>query len=136
MCSSLRIMIIEDEAIIALGLKKSLTDLGHHVQSMVGSGQEALELISKVQPDLIFIDIKLPGELNGIETAHFINENYKIPIIICTGCSSREVLDNCKKCNSSGILFKPYNDNLLADEIKSAVSKYKNNNLKTETYKR
>jgi two-component system, response regulator PdtaR len=136
MCSSLRIMIIEDEAIIALGLKKSLTDLGHCVQSMVGSGKEALELISKVQPDLIFIDIKLPGEINGIETAHFINENYEIPMIICTGCSNKEILEECKKFNPSGILFKPFNDNLLADEIRSAISKYNNNKIETENKKR
>lgn len=125
MCVNLRIMIIEDEAIIALGLKKSLTDLGHCVQSMVGSGKEALELIAKVQPDLIFIDIKLSGELNGIETAQFINEKYKIPLIICTGCSNKEILEKCKKCNPSGILFKPYNDNILADEISSAFSNFK-----------
>ena len=120
-----RVMIIEDDAIIALGLKQQLSDLGFSVLSMVSNGKEALELIALVEPDLVFIDVNLPGEIDGIETARTIHRLYNIPLIICSGYESDEIIDKTRNCGNCGYLFKPYCDHEVENEINHVFSREK-----------
>jgi len=119
-----RIMIVEDEAIIALELKRNLVDLGYCVQSIVCSGMECLNLIDKIAPDLILLDVNLPGDFDGIETAQIIYKLYEIPIIICTAHRKTEIIKKTYDCHPSGFLFKPYDDTMIKQEIESAFIKY------------
>ncbi len=119
-----RVMIIEDEAIIALGLKKNLTDLGYTVQSIVGSGKEALDLISIIEPDLVFVDVNLAGQYNGLETARIIHKIYDIPLIFCTGCDKTDVIKQTANYGNCGYLFKPYSEIELEKEIISVFDRY------------
>src|SRR5210317_884915 len=123
MKGSNRVMIIEDDAIIALGLKQQLSDLGYTVLSIVSNGKEALDLISLIEPDLVFVDINIPGEYDGIETAKAIHRLYNIPLIICSGYENEEVMNNTSNCGNSGYLFKPYSDHEVENEINTVFNK-------------
>lgn len=67
-----KILIVEDEKILAMGLKKKLEKLGYLVTDLASSGAEAIESVKKVQPDLVLMDIVLKGAMDGIETAEFV----------------------------------------------------------------
>jgi len=76
------IFIVEDEALVALDLKNNLERIGYSVVGIVPSGEEALEKINDLNPDLIIMDIKLQGSLDGIDTAVILNEKYDVPFIL------------------------------------------------------
>ena len=80
----MRILIVEDEFIIAEDLRLTLQNFGHEVVSIVSSGEEAITYTEKLKPDVIFMDINLDGEINGINAAIKIREKYVIPIVFCS----------------------------------------------------
>jgi len=86
-----RILVVEDEAIIALGIKKKLEELGHNVVGVVFSGKEAVEIALKEEPDLILMDISLEGNMDGIEAACKIRSKINIPIIYLTAGTNEEL---------------------------------------------
>jgi CheY-like chemotaxis protein len=82
--TQVRILVVEDEAIIALGLQRRLQRLGYLVPTTASSGEEAIELAEQQQPDVIFMDIGLRGEIDGIEAAKQIRARFDIPIVFLT----------------------------------------------------
>jgi len=80
----MRVMIVEDEFIIAEDLKLTLQNFGHEIVSIVSSGEEAIDYANRFLPDIIFMDIVLDGEINGIDAAIKIKAKYEIPIIFCS----------------------------------------------------
>ncbi len=85
----MRILIVEDEIIIAEDLRLTIQNFGHEVIAIVSSGEEAVAFANKLMPDIIFMDINLDGELNGIDAAIKIRENHSIPIIFCSAYIDR-----------------------------------------------
>ena len=85
----MRILIVEDEIIIAEDLKLTIQNFGHEVISIVTSGEEAVVYTDRLMPDIIFMDIVLDGELNGIDAAIKIREKHNIPIIFCSAYIDR-----------------------------------------------
>ncbi|MCK5674850.1 MAG: response regulator, partial [Spirochaetales bacterium] len=85
------IFLIEDEAIVALDLKNNLEQLGYTVLGSAPSGEKALEVLQNIKPDLIILDIKLQGSLDGIDTAAILNKQYGIPFIILTAYSDEGI---------------------------------------------
>ena len=85
----MRILIVEDELIIAEDLRLTLQNFGHEIVSIVSSGEEAVLYADKLIPDIIFMDINLDGELNGIDAAIEIREKHKIPIVFCSAYIDR-----------------------------------------------
>ena len=128
-----KIMIVEDESVIAMELKQRLMDMGYLVPSIVYSGRQALDIIDEIEPDLILLDIKLPGEFNGIETAQIIQKVYEIPIIFCTGYKDEEIRKTALATNPCGYLVKPYEDIILKSTIEKAFSlNLAGNNLRND----
>ena len=80
----MNILIVEDESSTVLDLKSTLSKLGHNVIAIASTGEEALKYTRDLNPDLILINIKLKGSLNGVETARRIDDLYEIPIIFLT----------------------------------------------------
>ena len=76
-----KILIVEDQKIIALDLKKSLKNRGYEIAGICDNAEDAIKLTEENHPDLILMDIMLNGKLNGIETAELINKEYNIPVI-------------------------------------------------------
>ena len=111
------ILIVEDEGVIALQLKFDLEHMGHAVIGIYASGQEALESIETVRHDLLLIDIRLQGEMDGIEMANLINKQYDIPIIYITAHSEENTIKRAKMTEPYGYSLKPVNPK----ELKVAV---------------
>ena len=120
-----RIMIVEDEWIIANDIKNCLVDLGYMVSSISATGEEAIENAGKDLPDLILMDIMLKGEMNGIEAAKEIVARYDIPIIYLTAYDNQYLVEQAKQTENYGYLLKPFKDRELHIAIDMALHKDK-----------
>jgi len=117
-----RILVVEDEGLIALQLTEMLEKTGYQVADPVSSGEEALRELEKYPgPDLILMDIGLAGPLDGIETATLIRQRFSIPIILLTGYSSGEILRRVKEVSPEGVLSKPFMDQEMISAIRKTL---------------
>lgn len=114
-----KILIVEDEAINALALKFMLTKSGFSITKTVANGIEALNEVKNNQPDLILMDIRLAGDLDGIETARIIKKSIDIPVIFMTGYAETNIENQARALNPLGFLTKPVNYNDIETLIKS-----------------
>ena len=119
-----RILIVEDELIIAKNTAKKLRNLGYNVSKIVSSGQAAINYVNSEPPDLILMDIAIKGTIDGIETAIAIKVKADIPIIFLTAYASDETLDRASETGCYGYLIKPFRDKELQATIKMALSKH------------
>ena len=134
------ILIVENEFIIAEKLSADITNAGYRVTGVVSSGREAVESVAKFPPDLIIMDIKLEGELDGIETIALIKINYSIPVIYLTGYTDQNLFTRAKFTSPASYLTKPYNPADVYNAIELALyhaesinNPVKNNNETTNT---
>ena len=100
------ILVVEDERITAEDIKSGLEGSGYHVLDMVSSGKEAIEKAGKLQPDLVLMDIKLKGKMDGIEAAGQIKLKYDIPVIYLTAYSDEYTVNRAKATDHSGFILK------------------------------
>lgn len=116
-----KILIVEDEGIVAIGIKATLLGFGYKVLPIAISGESAIRIAAEHGPDLILMDIKLRGRLNGIEAATVIKKQYSAPIIYCTAHSDPATLEAARNTNPFAILMKPIKDDELRATIQSAL---------------
>jgi DNA-binding NarL/FixJ family response regulator len=121
----LKILIVEDEAIVATDLAETLTVLGYKVIDTVDSAKGAHLSIKNNRPDLILMDVCIKGEIDGIELALEVFERYNIPVVHLTAFSDNETINKIKKTQSYGYLSKPYDEKELYIAIELAVSKHR-----------
>lgn len=119
-----KIFIIEDEAITALDIKKTLEKLNYEIVGIKDRGEDAIKQIDKLKPDIILMDISLKGELDGIETARILNIHKKIPIVYLTAHSDEETIERSKTTNPYGYLLKPLNDRDLNSCLRMALYRF------------
>ncbi len=122
--SAVKILIVEDELLIAKGLARKLEKLGYTVIDIVSSGEKALEKVAEVQPDLVLMDIVIKGNMDGIETAERLHERFNIPVIYVTAYADDSTLDRAEQTGSYGYLLKPYKERELHATIKLALRKH------------
>ena len=104
-----QIMVVEDERITAKDIKIALESAGYGVADLVFSGEEAVRKAGELQPDLVLMDIKLEGEMDGIEAAGEIKKHFDIPVIYLTAYSDENTLERAKRTEPSGYVLKePY----------------------------
>jgi CheY-like chemotaxis protein len=115
------ILVVEDEVIIALDLEARLQSLGHAVAAVAITGQEAVEFSRGNLPDLIFMDIGLGGEMDGIEAAAKIREHSNVPIIFLTAFTDTNTRLRAALQSPAAILAKPFRDEELAKAISAAL---------------
>jgi PAS domain S-box-containing protein len=118
-----KILIVEDETIEALDIKKMLESFGYDVPSVVLNGETAVETAKKIRPDLILMDIILKGKLDGISAAKKIQE-LNIPVIFLTAHSDDEAVERAKKTEPYGYLVKPYDPLDLKNTVEFAFYKH------------
>ena len=116
-----RILIVEDEAIIALELKTNLRSLGYEVTSVVNTGEEAIKKAEADKPDLILMDIRIKGELDGIEAAEVIRNRFGIPVIFSTAYLDEERIERAKITMPFGYVLKPFQEKDLKITIQMAL---------------
>lgn len=119
------ILIVEDENIVAADMEIRLQMLGYSVLGIAVSSAETLTFIEKEKPDLILMDIKLKGKINGIQTAAIIKEKYDIPVVYVTAFADQDNLVRIKETEPFGIISKPFDDKELINVIETAFHKYK-----------
>lgn len=119
-----KIFIVEDESIIALTIESTLQSLGFEVIGYVPSSEECMEFLQTQTPDLILMDIRLNGKVNGIDTAKKIKKKYNIPVIFLTAYSTPELIDKAKEANPYGYIVKPFRPRDLWTSIELALNKH------------
>ena len=112
-----RILIVEDENIVALDIKMHLRKYGFQVAGIFSSGEEVLAHIEEVKPDLILMDIKLQGALDGLETSRIIKERYGLPVVFLTAFADEATLQRAKIIEPFGYIIKPFEEK----ELRTAV---------------
>jgi CheY-like chemotaxis protein len=118
-----RVLIVEDEAVVAFHLRQELTKLGYTVAGVATQGPQALKLIDEVFPDVILMDIHIQGEMDGIETAKLIPRYLHIPVIFLTAYSEDSTLKRAGDTHPYGYLIKPFLDRELHATIKMALER-------------
>lgn len=120
-----KIMLVEDEIIVAMDIQQRLEMLGYEVVAHATTGQEALKYSNTESLDLILMDIKIRGNMDGIDTAVLIREQLDIPIIYLTAFSDEQTLMRARVTEAYGYLIKPFEDRELKSSIEMALYKYK-----------
>jgi two-component system sensor kinase FixL len=120
---SWRILVVEDDALVALNLREQLAALGYLVVGHARSGDEALRLIGETTPDLVLMDVNIDGEIDGIETASRIPAGQDLPVIFLTGRSEEAILQRARGARPYGFLTKPYSERELHATIQMALER-------------
>ena len=120
-----RILVVEDESIVAMDIADTLQKLGHAVTDTVPSGERAIASIQENRPDLILMDIGLEGTMDGIQTAEQIRAQFSIPVIFLTAFVDEKTLERAKVTAPCGYLTKPFEENDLRIAIEVGLYRVK-----------
>jgi len=112
-----KILVVDDEAIITMQLEERLSAMGYTVAGMAASGEEAVEKAQRIRPDLILMDIVMPGKMNGIEAAKIVASDLNIPVVFVTSYADDAIIEKAKSVRPYGYIVKPFNEL----EIKAAI---------------
>lgn len=129
--SNIKILLVEDEAVIAERLYADLTDFGYDVIEPCLSPREAMEKIETDKPDLILLDINLKADVTGIQLGEWINEKYKLPFIFITANTDEATVSRAIRVKPSGFLSKPIQLKSLIGTIQVAIYNHQNSKLQT-----
>ena len=119
-----RILVVEDDSLVALNLQHQLEYLGYAVAAVASSGGEAIAKAEAGAPDLVLMDIRLGGRMDGVETANEIRSRLEIPVVYLTGYSDETTLDRVKATDPFGYLLKPFEARDLKVAIEMALYKH------------
>jgi two-component system, response regulator PdtaR len=118
-----RVVIAEDEAIIRLDLKELLEEEGYEVVGETGRGDEALELVRQTEPDLVILDIKMPG-LDGLSAARHITSERLAAVLVLTAFSQRDLVEQARDAGALAYLVKPFQKSDLIPAIEMALGRH------------
>jgi PAS domain S-box-containing protein len=122
--SNTSILIVEDEGLIAIDLKKKLEQVGYSVPMIVDNATDALLSVESLKPDLVLMDIRLRGPEDGIETADRIRRGFHVPVMFVTAHADRETLDRAKIAEPFGYIVKPFHSVDFRAQIEMALWKH------------
>lgn len=131
-----RILLVEDEKVVAADIEECVKGLGYEVVGAAVSGAEALRMAAQTEPDLVLMDIKLKGALDGIEVAATLYQHLKIPVVYLTAHADTEILERAKKTAPSGYLLKPFDNRSLRTAIELAFDQHRRERHLIETGQR
>ena len=117
----MKILVVEDEMVIAMNLMLILENLGYEVLGPASNYEEAIEHLENEAPDLVILDVNLNGIKSGIDVANFINENCVIPFIYLTSNSDSVTVNSAKETKPDSYLIKPFNEESLYSTIEIAL---------------
>ena len=120
-----KIMVVEDEVVIAMRLQQRLTSMGFDITGVAYSGEDAVEQARRLRPDLILMDIMIPGKLDGIAAAKVIKAELNIPVVFLTAFSEDKIIERAKQAEPYGYILKPFQDRELKAAVEIALYKNK-----------
>lgn len=103
-----RILVVEDESIVAFNLQQRLSMLGYDVPAIAVSGQESIDLVSQMRPDLVLMDIHIQGDMDGIEVAAKLRETHAVPVIYLTAYSEDSTLERARRTDPTATCSSPF----------------------------
>ena len=118
-----RVIVADDEAITRMDLQETLTNLGYLVVGAVGDGESAVNLARELRPDVVIMDIKMPGK-DGIEAAKILTEENIAPVVLLSAYSQQELIEQAQEAGVVGYLVKPYREADLPPAIGVALSRF------------
>jgi len=124
MMPSIRILVVEDEAVVARDLQTRLTRLGYTIVDTTARGDSAIVLAEKHNPDLVLMDIRLQGEMDGIAAAHVIRNRYHLPVVYLTAHADEVTFDRARATEPFGYILKPFDERELRTVIEMALYKH------------
>lgn len=127
--AKIKVLIVDDEAIIAMDLKNRLEHLGYSITAIAHSGDDAIKMAAQTHPDIVLMDIMLGKSMDGIEAARQINKLHDIPIIYLTAYADENTLSRAKITKPFGYILKPFEERELHSAIEIALY---NHNLERE----
>ena len=119
-----KILIVEDESIVGLDIQNRLQHLGYEVPGVASSGEEAIQLASEIEPDLVLMDIMLQGDIDGVESADIIRERFGFSVIFLTAYSDENTLQRAKITEPFGYILKPFKERELYTTIEVVLSRH------------
>ena len=118
-----RILIVEDEQIVAQDIEQTLVDLGYRIAGVTASGEEALDLAGREETDLALMDIMLAGPMDGVRAAKVLKSRFDIPVIYLTAYTNQETFERAKGTDPYGYLVKPFDERSLYFAIEIALNR-------------
>jgi two-component system, cell cycle sensor histidine kinase and response regulator CckA len=131
-----RVLVVEDEALIAEELRERLTRLGHSVIDIVDSGDRAIQSAAEHQPDLVLMDIRLRGLMDGVQATQTIRRRVRIPVVFLTAHSDRETVRRAMGTEPYGYVLKPFSERELSIAVEIALSRHRLERLLFESERR
>jgi diguanylate cyclase (GGDEF)-like protein/PAS domain S-box-containing protein len=120
-----RILVVEDESIVAADIQDRLESLGYEVPATVASGEKAVEQAGALRPDLVLMDIRLKGRMDGVEAANQIRQRFAIPVIYLTANADHTTVQRAKVTEPFGYVIKPFEERELHTTIEVALYKHR-----------
>ena len=117
------VLVVEDECTSAMLLEFQLLKLGYSVAGIASSGEEAIQMATENQPDLVLMDIHLDGKLDGIETARLLRSSSEIPVVFLTATLDEKTLERARPTNPCGYLSKPIQEQELRNILQLALAR-------------
>lgn len=118
------IMIVEDEIVVAMELEEKLRSMGYQVSAVVSSGEAAVSGVESARPDLILMDIRLHGKIDGIQAAGLISQRHDVPVIYLTAYADDSTLNRAKLTQPFGYLIKPFSEKELRTTIEVSLYRH------------
>ena len=122
--TGLRVLVAEDEGLIVEAICDRLTEAGCEVVGTCDTGVRAVEAALSLRPDLILMDVRLKGDMDGIRAAELINEKMRVPVVYLTGDSDQKTLQRAKAASAYGYVLKPFHIRNLIVAIEVAVDRF------------
>ena len=119
-----RILIVEDDPLIAEDISESLKEIGYDIAGMAYDADEALSLVDSLKPDIAILDINLDSDKDGIEIADYIQKNHKFPFIFLTSYADRNTIERAKHTRPMGYIVKPFDERDLFTALEIALFTY------------
>jgi CheY-like chemotaxis protein len=117
-----RILIVEDERLIAIDLQRRLTRLGYTVIALAASGMDAIQKALALRPDLVLMDIRLQGDMDGVEAAQQIQASAAIPVVFMTAYVDEETQQRVRATSPWGCLYKPFTPHQVQTTLEHVLS--------------
>lgn len=119
-----RILVVEDESIVAMDIQDRLESLGYDVPATVATGERAIEKAATLRPDLVLMDIQLPGEMDGVQAADEIRRRFGVPVVFLTANADNATIQRAKITEPFGYIIKPFEERELHTAIEMALYKH------------
>lgn len=132
----IKILVVDDERLVAIGIKEKLEKLNYEVVGIAATGEEAVEAVLEKNPDVVLMDIVLKGNMDGIETAATIHTYQDTPVIYITAYADDKIIERAKLTEPYGYILKPFKGSEVNANIQMAIYKYESDKKKKEYSKR